>query len=299
MELLPGFLPRLTTAALHTHHDSCHHRPANNNTIIGNDNDDDDNMVYLFAVRDPLQRLISWFTYERPRKKPPHERFFSGGATESGSGCGFQTVNQLGEAMAAIHDTTTTTTTATDNTTTASTTDLDCSRLAWRAVTGLEGFQYHNYYNYAHYWRIVNVNNSKNNNTLRIAVVRTEHLEHDWWSVERKIFGYEPTQAVLDQHPFDSNNSNSNDNDKHRQHRTNPSHKQLGDTQLSEMARKYLCVGLCRERAVYRIILERAENLEPSDVAESLRELAKSCPNNDNNDNGDDDCPDYTPWTGG
>ena len=229
MQLLPGNLPQYATNIMHVNRDSCRREK------IG---------LYLFTLRDPLHRLMSWFTYERPSSNQtemtPHRLkrirplFVD---------CGFDTISQLGEAMSSKHN-------------------AVCAKRAWHAVTGAEGYAYHNQMNYGFYW---NALPRKARKSARMAAIRTEHLEEDWYSVERVSLHYNGT--IVD------SNSNSTIFGK-----KNESVKQKEDTLLSELAQHNLCAGLCREIQIYKMLLRRAENLSPADVEESLGELELNCP---------------------
>ena len=229
MQLLPGKLPQYATNIIHVHRDSCRREK------IG---------LYLFTLRDPLHRLMSWFTYERPSSNQtemtPHrlkriQPLFVD--------CGFDTISQLGEAMSSKHNGV-------------------CAKRAWHAVTGAEGYAYHNQMNYGFYW---NALPRKARKSARMAAIRTEHLEEDWYSVERVSLHYNGT--IVD------SNSNSTIFGK-----KNESVKQKEDTLLSELAQHNLCAGLCREIQIYKMLLRRAENLSPADVEESLGVLERNCP---------------------
>ena len=229
MQLLPGNLPQYATNILHVNRDSCRLEK------IG---------LYLFTVREPLHRLMSWFTYERPTSNQTEMTPYRLKKIKPlYVDCGFDSIAQLGEAM-------------------SSKDDPVCASRAWWAVTGAEGYAYHNQMNYGFYWNALPQQAQK---SARFAVIRTEHLEKDWYSVER---------VSLDYHgPIVDKSSNA----------TifgikNESVKQKRDTVLSELARHNLCAGLCREIQIYKRILRRAENLSPDDWAESLKELEESCP---------------------
>jgi len=239
MTLLPGKLPQYTTNILHVAIDSCQREHID---------------MYLFTLRDPLHRLMSWFTYERPsspdsRSRRSKHRFKK--VKPLYIDCGFDTINQMGEAMSSSSQVTN-----------------KCSQMAWRAAAGSEGFAYHNQMNYGYYWNQIP---QPARDFARMAVIRTEHLEQDWYSVER-VLG--------------SVNGDNSDNDKNDNTTTKPavfgkkneSDKNTTDAVLSEVARRNLCAGLCREIQIYKRILYRAENLSPEDLAVSLAELAQNCP---------------------
>jgi hypothetical protein len=216
VELLPGQLVNHTTNIIHTRFDTCKRT---------------DISVYLFVLRDPLSRMQSWFTYERPRDEnsPEYEmkkRLFVD--------CEYKTLNQMGADI-------------------GSNTTL-CSRRAWRAMTGLVGYSRHNKFNYGYYYNRVPRN-------ARIAVIRTEHLEADWSSLEVKLFNGKPLNKSAGYFK-----------------RKNQSQKLDEDLLLTVESRLNLCKALCEEIQLYKKLLSQAENLTPEDVQESLTELKSSCP---------------------
>jgi len=219
MILLPGNLGPYTTNIMHVKYDTCAREK------IG---------IYLFTVRDPLDRLLSWFTYERPNGKTMSKREMKR-KKPLFIDCGFQTMEELGEKMSEGDRT-------------------ECSRVAWRAVTGSQGYRTHNKMNYGYYWRKIPKN-------ARIAAIRTEHLEQDWSSVERV--------SLQSQLPANTSYSFG---------KRNQSSKTKKDRYLSETARQNLCKGLCEEIQIYKMILRKAENLSPDDVVTSIKELAQNCP---------------------
>jgi len=218
MKVIPGYLPQYTTNVIHTRYDTCERENI---------------AVYLFTLRDPLKRLMSWFTYERPNRNTSERQVKI--KRPLYIDCGFQTMNQVGEAMSEGNSTV-------------------CSRRAWRAVQGLQGFMSHNKYNFGYYWSRI-----RHHRTARIAVIRTEHLQDDWASVEM-ISLNGPKNITYD---FGKKNQ---------------SHKNKEDTYLSKEAHRNLCDGLCEEIQIYKLVLQRAENLTPNDVEVSMQELKESCP---------------------
>jgi hypothetical protein len=155
IKILNGNLPTRTTNLIHTEHNDCKRG---------------DYRFYLFVVREPLARIKSWFTYERPvtgessrydRRKP---LFVD---------CNFTTLDELG-----------------GRTGLGSQYRTLCSRRAWKAVTGQVGYSVHNKYNYGYYRGQVP-------DDARIAVIRTEHLEQDWVAVEQRLLEG-PAHATVD-----------------------------------------------------------------------------------------------------
>jgi len=229
MTLLPGKLPYYTTNIIHVRRNNCR------NEQIG---------IYLFTLRDPLQRLMSWFAYERPYGPRKYVWWRVQKGKPLFIDCGFETMNQLGEAMSEGRNT-------------------KCGRIAWQAITGSHGYVTHNKMNYGYYWKKLPQEAREN---ARIAVIRTEHLEQDWRSVER-VSLRQPEVSAFGNSIISS-----------AFERKNQSAKKKEDSYLSELALRNLCAGLCEEIQVYKKILRRAENLSPEDVSASLTELRQSCP---------------------
>jgi len=78
MKVLPGKLPQLTTNVMHTHYDTCYRENIS---------------LYLFTVRDPVSRMQSWFTYERPANEQARDYKYKKLLFVD---CGFKTLNELG-----------------------------------------------------------------------------------------------------------------------------------------------------------------------------------------------------------
>jgi len=221
-----GHLPNFTTSMIHEEYNLCqHHNIA----------------MFLFVVRNPLTRMQSWFTYERP---VPGQRVYNkehyASKVELFVDCPFPTLDALGgpKGLGAGNAT-------------------HCSRDAWRAITGTRGFSVHNYHNYRRYFDQV----LQQTKDPRIIVLRTEHLEQDWRSIELD---------VLDgPEPFDESFTF---------YHKNKSVKEEKDKYLSDESTANICRALCEEIQVYKQILIQAENLDDSDFVESMKELSQYCP---------------------
>ena len=96
-------------------------------------------------------------------------------------------------------------------------------------------------------------------NAIRIAVIRTEHLAQDWASVEAVSLKGNRNATVS----FEKRNT---------------SRQKIEDEYLSERAQRNLCDGLCEEIQIYKLLLQRAENLSRDDVEVSMQELKQTCP---------------------
>jgi hypothetical protein len=142
-----GLLPRYTT---NLNHDSFNDCP-------------DDTAYYLFAVRHPLERIQSWFVYDRKNMvhlKNNHNQ------AKLFVDCPFRTLNDLAELGLADGGNTTET----------------CRRRAKKGIQGLERFGFHAYFNYAHYYRSVP-------RGAKILATRTKHLVEDWNTAEVLLGG--------------------------------------------------------------------------------------------------------------
>lgn len=229
-----SILPHRTTSMIHKDSDSC----------LEDKGKVDAMSYYLFIVRNPYQRLQSWFEYERINdlvgnpssasyqiKKP---LFID---------CNYQTLNDLGgkTGLGAKNNTL-------------------CSRRAFRAVSGIIGYQTHNYYNYQYYYdKVLN----DHTNHPNIIVIRTEHMEYDYNEIETNIL-YNQNGPPL----------SSNFTFTHK----NKSPKSLDDMYIDPIAKDNICQALCRDIQIYKTILQNAENLNKNDYATSMHELSSDCP---------------------
>jgi hypothetical protein len=134
-----------------------------------------------------------------------------------------------------------------------------CQTRAWWAIRGKMGYSTHNYYNYQHYLSQVEKTNTTQPKK-NIAVIRTEHLQDDWRSIEEDLL--DGTKGL--------NITFGNTK--------NASPKRQEDLELSPIAQSRLCHALCHEIQVYKELLRRAKNLNEKDVATSMEELRISCP---------------------
>ena len=221
-----------------------------------------DNPSFVVNVRNPIDRLISWYLYEHrenwavtanhtyPPNRPKHcgqQMLFSCYPTlDSLAAVGLAGDRPSdGDMLRIRHDLT----------------EDECRRWAWAAVRGRIPASYHNVWNYEWYLSYL-LDRKARGKDLEIFVLRIEHLDEDWSNLDKLLGG---TGAALP---------------KSRSHNNDASKKQLAvsDKTMSADGMANLCRALCREIQVYRQVLEMADNLERDQVAESLRELKKICP---------------------
>jgi hypothetical protein len=233
IEMDPGELSKSVTHMIHAEHNDCTHQEFD---------------YYLYVVRDPLTRLQSWFTYEYPRNIHTAEKRSSWEATKIFFiDCVFDSLNQIGEIGLAGPEEN-----GGKNLTT-------CQRRARYAVTGREKYSFHNSYNYGYYQ--YQVEHYHNNTTNRTLVIRSEHLESDWHSIELDILNGDLFLNVSSTFLH-----------------TNTSPKRPQDRVLSDVARQRICRYLCYEIQIYKKLLRSARNLKTADVELSMQELRGKCP---------------------
>jgi hypothetical protein len=155
--------------------------------------------TFLFTLRDPMERIRSWFYYEHPSyqnvKEPMGKRrdlFWT---------CNYTTLDELAEdglgtfLLQHHHNK------SRDDANDIRTSPM-CAQRAWNAVTGQTGYLYHNKFNYQYYYewtqRLMvpsavqqeqppsnsSALQSQSSPQLRVLVIRQEHLSEDWNSLE-------------------------------------------------------------------------------------------------------------------
>lgn len=207
-----------------------------------NDCPDDDD-YYLFATRDPISRIMSWFTYERPINN------FNWAPGEEGMqqkrlfiDCPFPHLNDLAEKGLGDPK--------------KNNISKICRQRAFDAVRGYQNFYRHNFYNYD--WYLRHVPQEK-----PLLALRQEFLAQDWMSAE----------SVLAKQANDSRVLNIT-----FPHRNKSLNVTKADKYLSETATKNLCQVLCMDIQAYKNILQRSVNLSPQDFEASMNMLAEHCP---------------------
>lgn len=220
--ILNGELPQKTT---HLNHNNINDCP-------------DTTEYYLVATRDPLERIKSWFAYERPTSQedmnwPLKKPLFLD--------CPFGTLNELAENGLSPH---------------SKNVSQECKYRAWEAIRGTKAYCRHNYYNYQYYMKTVP-------EEAKILAIRSEFIAKDWNAAEA-IVSNATVPVQISAEAFKPRN------------RTRRKAKE--DTELSAEARKLVCRALCKEIRQYKEILSRAENLDSTEFEKSMKLLDESCP---------------------
>jgi len=197
-----------------------------------NDCPEDDD-YYLFALRDPVARIKSWFTYERPNQYSEHTQSWYL-RKELFLDCPFHTFRDLVEQGLSDYRV-------------FRNISLTCHRRAWEAIRGYRHFARHNYYNFQYYRDQVPAN-------ANILAIRTEFIETDWMSANELVAqGSQKYQAVNTSFPRYNASPNVEKEDRY----------------LTPNGIKLLCRALCPEIKAYVDLLRRAINLTPKQVDDS------------------------------
>lgn len=216
--------------------------------------------VFLISIRNPIDRIISWYNYENLRQQWVHQYLESPRYKcltrlqkwKEWDGC-FETLDELA-----------TNCTAPTPSSKRNTSDEieqkreTCRELAWNVVRGKFGCAVHNEHNYAYYARIIENLKSSLNTTTHTLVFRSEHLVEDWDKLELLFGGGNGTAGRT---IFNTTLNESK-----------------GKSDLSPEGLQNLCRALCHEIQVYKSIILEAENLDASQRSDSLEEVKSLCP---------------------
>uniref|UniRef100_A0A7S4I2W5 Sulfotransferase domain-containing protein n=1 Tax=Odontella aurita TaxID=265563 RepID=A0A7S4I2W5_9STRA len=222
---------------------------------------------YLINVRNPIERLRSWYAYEHVWNMP----FIDGGRAQRGPRCGALMVNSCYSSLdrlAAVGLGNEDPRPSSNEEVLRVGSDLneeECSQWAWAAVRGTIPSNYHNAFNYGWYADdILSRDDHPSTSSVELFVIRLEHLDQDWKTVDRMVGGNgDPLPDV-------GTPANS------------ASHRKealpVTDTYLSEQGIRNLCRALCEEIQSYKGLLASAVNLNEEDRQRSMEELRRACP---------------------
>lgn len=202
--------------------------------------------TFIVTVRNPIDRIVSWFLHVHPKNKilahrmaPQHTQIFD---------C-YEEINDL-----ATHGLERKISSKLDN----------CQRLARNVITGnVPGS-----YEYAHVVRNYRFYISKllsQAGNKNIYVLRTEHQIDDWIS---------SAEDIVHQSGVIANVQMENKHITHREGKK-PAVTNRG---LSKEGLKNACFFLCPEIQLFKEIIKKAINLNEDDKEWSLQDLAKYCP---------------------
>ena len=136
----------------------------------------------------------------------------------------------------------------------------ECSHWAWAAIQGSMPVDYHNAYNYA--WYAHRLLHDEANEEADIFVLRVEHLEQDWTTVDTLLGGDGSFPATMAS----------------KQNSASIKPLRIANHNTTDIGIQNLCRALCEEIQVYKQLLLRAVNLQPADLDISMEELRQQCP---------------------
>ena len=218
----------------------------------------------LWTIRNPVDRIVSWFYYMNPANCYPVEDYYSTACNTNRTIIATTKKNQKGSKWAAkFFGCFASVNTFASSLYSTGTTDSSidgCSQIAWRTLAGEASISSgHAFYNYAYYW---NRTRNSMDGVKEVWVVRTESLWQDMSGVE-DIF--QRSEHVL-QHPLMNHSNITHGSEGHRQRE-----------RLSSQNRQHLCCALVYEMDIYRKILQRASNLEEPEKRRTLHSLDQQC----------------------
>jgi len=232
--------------------------------------------MFLFTLRNPLDRLVSWFYYER--------KFLAN--YKSGDKCNgclcrlhnygdyvssrcFRDVDEFAKAAVPFKRI------SNNNNNTESTGQQKqrlCQQLAFDVARGKQRCTAHNSFNYEYYVHLTKTL-KEGTEMYPILAIRQEHLGEDWDTLEaafggRSIQEDERTGSQIFQTTINPTFPRSIEDEQ----------RYNSLSFLSDAGRENLCVALCRDIQVYKYILFHAENLNESQVRQSILEVMNVCP---------------------
>jgi len=203
---------------------------------------------FLVALRNPVDRIESWWYYE---KRVVEEGGVSNTWHRELHGCydNFGVVAEQGLRTQVerrrFHK---------QETLVAK--NLTCEEVAMACVTGDAACLKHNYYNYEVYLENVLHWKEENSRPVRLDVIRGNHLWEDFERINT-LWGGSPDLVI----PENMRERNINN------------HKST----FSSKGRRNLCRALCREIVVYKTALKHASNLNEEEKIASSKEVDASC----------------------
>lgn len=222
---------------------------------------------YLYNVRNPIRRIKSWYLYEHFLNQPKTQSNFKNRMAHCGN-IMLGTCYKDFDHLASIGLSGTRPDFDSKQTMLRVATNLtadECSKWAWATITGEVPASYHNAFNYDWYFSPML---EKKYLRSEVFVLRVEHLDKDWEVIDKLVGGDGKTLAS-DVMPASvgSNVNVAKDKD-----------LPVRNSTLSDLGWKNLCKAMCHEFQVYKIMLQRAVNLDDKDVSESIEEVREICP---------------------
>jgi len=222
---------------------------------------------FLVNLRNPIDRMKSWYLHEHFLNEPTTQPEFSKNTLHCGAlmlGSCYKTFDDLtAVGLLPPRDLSNRLPIRKDLT------PDECGHWAWSAVEGAIPASYHNHFNYEWYLRpLLDAGHARPqlDGDKEIFVVRAEHLDDDWSKIDKMVGG---TGETVPSDLTDGSAIFGSTSDKHLL---------ATNTTLSETGALNLCRALCREIQVYKMLLFRAANLDMADFNQSMTELREYCP---------------------
>jgi hypothetical protein len=202
---------------------------------------------YLVTLRDPIDRLNSWFWFEREQTPTRSDGRLQAKLIKMRNFLFVDCFSTFESLVLALQEP------LNVSSIPAIPKNMTCPQRAWAAVLGARAFSYHEWYNYEHYWIGLH---SRKSDSAAIYALRTEHLQEDWESIST-----EPMHKKVNKRP-----------------ENNDTKALAVDHSLSSEAIKILCRALCDEFQYYKRFLQAAVNLNTDQKSDTLKELSAKCP---------------------
>ena len=168
--------------------------------------------------------------------------------------------------------------------------NMTCQERAWAAVLGVREFSYHEWYNYEHYWTALQNDFLGKGGSSRpsMLLLRTEHLSEDWSKISKEdlfkqvnIGNQSPAIALSPSNSSTPSTAISSTMDQ--------------STVFGDRFWSNLCHAMCPEIRIYQKMLEHANNLNTSQVRQSMSEVEALCPRYDPKQNSCPGIPQFPP----
>ena len=238
---------------------------------------------YIVTIRNPIDRLVSWFSFEQKKMTLKQWQKRGGPASSNGKRLFHKCYGSIAEMARdslvesgysnKINELSLTTTTpGLPNIANPNADHLDCRALARACFRGEIMCPCHNYYNYEFYLeKILAWKGMAYNQTLatpqrdfRIDVIRIEYTQQDMDRTMQLWTGHSMHTDLQGMY-------------EHKNARPSNTTSKVDSLYSSPDALQALCRLICSEMVIYKKILWLADNLFDSEVEESYRALDSTC----------------------
>ena len=235
---------------------------------------------YVVTLRNPIDRIISWYYYEHPAtitskyRNHCHLKQLHRWANNT-DGC-FASLDEFARSAipSSLRDQKSHQEGGELFVRDSKGNRVACSDLAYRVASGKTPCPAHNFFNYQYYEQSIQRMGKELNivRKVRLFAIRTEHLASDWDGLENLYsMGASPSKNGQQQRTLGAGRFQSRSG-------TVTSGKSHSGIELSAEGRNALCAALCLDIQAYKRLLFRAQNLETSEVMRALDELRLTCP---------------------